>query len=220
MLFIYFQGKIFFTLHLFDLVILNFHFDVVPRFYLLKSNHYVSACENFPNSSCHFWKYKSVFLQVLHQSSVPSNITPKVQMFESFNCSGRNISNSSCEFWNDKLIPLRNFTSFFIVMTHISSVNFKLIHFVLWIKGSHQSPNFETFECSGENLPNSSCHGFFSNHNSVFLQILYHSSVVWKIILLYFLSSDILYFGQKEPVKVQIFEAFECLGQNSSNSSC
>ena len=27
-------------------------------------------------SSCHFWKHKSVFLQILHQYSVPLNITP------------------------------------------------------------------------------------------------------------------------------------------------
>ena len=65
--------------------------------------------------------------------------------------------------------------SCFIVMTHNSSVNFKLIHFLLWTKESHQSPNFDTFKCSGENLPNSSC--YFPNHESVFLQILDHSSV-------------------------------------------
>ena len=37
-----------------------------------------------------------------------------------------------------------NFASFFIVMTDNSSVDFKLIVFQLWIKGSHQNPNFET----------------------------------------------------------------------------
>ena len=51
-------------------------------------------------------------------------------------------------------------------MTHNSSVNFKLINFYFGQKGSHQSPNFDTFECSGKNLPNSSCH--FSNHKSGF----------------------------------------------------
>ena len=35
-------------------------------------------------------------------------------------------------------------------MTDNSSVDFKLILFQLWIKGSHQNPNFETFKCSGE----------------------------------------------------------------------
>ena len=37
------------------------------------------------------------------------------------------------------------FVSFFILMTHNFSVNFKLMHFLLWTKGSHQSSNFDTF---------------------------------------------------------------------------
>ena len=37
---------------------------------------------------------------------------------------------------------------------------------------------------------------------------------------LYFFRTKIICFYQKEPIKVQIFEVFECLGQNSSNSSC
>ena len=39
-----------------------------------------------------------------------------------------------------------NFASFFNILTQNSPVNVKLIHFLLWIKGSHQSPNFHTFE--------------------------------------------------------------------------
>ena len=35
-------------------------------------------------------------------------------------------------------------------MTDNSSVDFKLILFQVWIKGSHQNPNFE---CSGNYLP-------------------------------------------------------------------
>ena len=111
-----------------------------------------------------------------------------------------------------------NFASFFILMTHNSPVNFKLIHFLLWIKGSHQSPNFKTFECSGENLPNSSC--YFWKLMSVFLQILHQYSVPSNITPLYFFSSNIIYFGQKQPIKVQIFEIFECSGENLPNSSC
>ena len=110
------------------------------------------------------------------------------------------------------------FISFFIVMTIYTSVNFKLINFLLWTKGSHQSSNFDTFECSGENLPNSSCH--FPSNKSVFLQILYHSSMSWKITPLYFFSSNNIYFAQKEHIKMKIFETFKCLGQNSSTSSC
>ena len=41
------------------------------------------------------------------------------------------------------------FALFFILMTHNSPVNLKLVHFQLWTKESHQSPNFETFKCSG-----------------------------------------------------------------------
>ena len=39
-----------------------------------------------------------------------------------------------------------NFVSFFIVTTQNSPVNFRLIHFLLWIEGSHQSPNFYSFK--------------------------------------------------------------------------
>ena len=39
--------------------------------------------------------------------------------------------------------------------------------------------------------------------------------------LLYtFFSSKIMYFNQKKPIRVQIFEIFDCSGENSSNSSC
>ena len=86
-------------------------------------------------------------------------------------------------------------------MTNNSDVNFKLIHFLLWIKGFHQSPNFETFKCSGENLPNSSCH--FWKYKSVFLQILHQSSVPSKLTPIYFFSSNIIYFAnlKSSPLK-------------------
>ena len=86
-----------------------------------------------------------------------------------------------------------NFASFFIAMTHNFSVDFKLTLFLLWIKGSHQYANFETFNCSGENLPYSSCH--FPNHKSVFLQILHRSSVSCKVTPMYFFRSNIKYFA-------------------------
>ena len=110
-----------------------------------------------------------------------------------------------------------NFASFFIVMTHKSPVYFRLVHFLLWIRGSHQSPNFETFECSGENFRNSLCH--FSNSKSVFLQILHDSSVSWKITPLHFFRSNFIYFAQKEPTKGYIYQTSECSDQNSPKSS-
>ena len=95
-----------------------------------------------------------------------------------------------------------DFASFCIFLTYGSSVNFKLIHFLLWIKGFHQSSNFETFECSGEILSYSSYH--FLNHKPVFLQILHHSSLSWKITPLYFYRSNGTHFPQKEPITVKI----------------
>ena len=81
------------------------------------------------------------------------------------------------------------------VITHNSPLSFKLIHFLLCIKGSNESSNFENFLCCGENLPNSSCR--FPNRKSAFLQILHHSLVSWYIAPLYFFSSNNIYFGQK-----------------------
>ena len=111
-----------------------------------------------------------------------------------------------------------NFVSFFIVMTHNSSVNFKVIHSLLWTKGSHQSSNFDTFECSGENLPNFS--NLFSNQKSFFLQNLHISSRSWKVTPLYLCSSNNINFGQKEPIKTQICYTLERLGQNLWISLC
>ena len=109
-----------------------------------------------------------------------------------------------------------DFSSFFSVITHNSSVHFYLMHFLLWTKGSYESTKFDTFKGFGENLSNSSCH--FPNRKSVFLQILHHSSVLCKITSLYFFRSNVIYFALKEPIKVQIFESLECLDQNSPNS--
>ena len=110
------------------------------------------------------------------------------------------------------------FVTFFIVRTNYFSVNFKLIHFLLWTKWSHQSSNFHTFKCQAENLPNSLCH--FPSNKSVFLQILHHSWMSWEITPLYFFSSNNIYFAQKQPIKVKGFEHFECSGQNLLNSLC
>ena len=68
----------------------------------------------------------------------------------------------------------------------------------------------ETFECSDQNLSNFLCQ--FQYDKSIPLQVLYPSSVSWKIIPLYFFSSNNTYFAQKEPIKVKIFETFEYSG--------
>ena len=100
-----------------------------------------------------------------------------------------------------------NFTSFFIVMTHKSPVNFKLIHFLLSIKGPNKSLNFSTFKRALVKI----C-------QNPFLQNLHDSLVSWKITPQYFFRSKITYFAQKGPIKVQIFNTFECSDQNLPNS--
>ena len=97
-----------------------------------------------------------------------------------------------------------NFALLFIVMTHNFSVNFKGIAFLLSTKGSHQSPNFDTFKCSSENVPNF-CH--FSNNKSVFLQILKHSLVPWKVTPLYFFRSNMKYFDNRNQWKCTFLSA-------------
>ena len=76
---------------------------------------------------------------------------------------------------------------------------------------------FETFKRSGQNLTNFLCQ--FLN-KLIPLQILYPSSVSWKVTPLYLFSSKNIYFAQKEHIKIKIIETFKCSGQNSSNSSC
>ena len=111
-----------------------------------------------------------------------------------------------------------NFALFFIFITYNSSVSSKRVHVLLKFKGFHQSPNFETLECYGENLSHSSCH--FGKRKSVSLQILHQSSVPTNITPLDFVSSNIIYFGQRQPIKRQLFVIFECSGQNLLNFSC
>ena len=103
--------------------------------------------------------------------------------------------------WKAQSLQILHYSQF---SWHITLL--KLKHYILWIKGSH----CDTFKCSGENLPNSSRH--FPKHKPVFPQILHHSLVSWKKSPWYFLGQT--YFLQKESIKVQSFETFECSGQN------
>ena len=62
---------------------------------------------------------------------------------------------SQVNFYLDFAIP-------FSVMTHNSSEIFQLKHYMLCTKRAHQCTIFQTFGCSNESSPNSSCH--FWNH--------------------------------------------------------
>ena len=88
-------------------------------------------------------------------------------------------------------------------MTHNSTINLKLMQLQLWTKGSYQSSNFDTLECSGEYLQNSSSFSeqqvsFSSNFASLFNVMKDNSSVP-------FFSSSNIYFAQKEPIKIKFF---------------
>ena len=70
----------------------------------------------------------------------------------------------------------------------------------------------------GWNFVNSLCQ--FWKDKLIPLQILYLSSVSWTIISLYFFSSKNICFAQKEPIKMKLFEIFQCSGQILSNYLC
>ena len=182
------------------------------------------------NSICRFWT-KSIPLQILYPSSVSWEIAPlyffssnfaqsepiKVKMFETFECTGQNLLNLLYQFWNHKSIPLQILypTSVSWKITPLYFFSSNNIYFAQ--KESIKVKIFETFEYSGRILSNFLCQFW---NKSIPLQILYPSSVSWKITPLYFFSSNNIYFAQKEPIKMKIFETFKCSGQNSSNSSC
>ena len=67
---------------------------------------------------------------------------------------------------------------------------------------------FHSFERSGQNLSDSLCQ--FQSDKLIPLQILYLSSVSWKIIPLFFFISKNVFFARKEPIKMKSFEIFMC----------
>ena len=71
---------------------------------------------------------------------------------------------------------------------------------------------FETFKCSGQISSNSLCQ--FWNDNSIPLQILYFSAVLWKIIPLHFFRVE------KITIKLEIFETSGYSGEILLNSLC
>ena len=134
----------------------------------------------------------------------------KVKVFETSECSGQNVSNSLCQFWNGKSISLQILYPS-SVLWKVTSLSFSSSHNVCFgQKEVSKVKIFETFECSGQNLSDSLCQ--FWHDKSVPLQILYPSSVSWKITSLYFFSSNNIYFAQKEHIKMEIFETLECSG--------
>ena len=196
---------------------------------------YECSGQNLSNFLCQFWNDKLIPLQVLYPSSVSWKIIPlyffssnniyfaqkepiKMKIFETFERSGQNLSNFLCQFWNDKSIPLQILYPS-SVLWKITPLYFFSSNNIYFAQKEHiKMEIFETFKWSGQNLSNFLCQ--FWNDKSIPLQTLHPSSVSWKITPLYFFSSNNLYFAQKEHIKVKIFETFDCLGQNWSNSLC
>ena len=61
-------------------------------------------------------------------------------------------------------------------------------------------------------------HVIFQPKSQFFFQILHESSVSWKIFPLYFFRLNVIFFARKRPIKVHIFETFDCSDQNSPDS--
>ena len=83
-----------------------------PLYMLVVRDEKVS--ENLPNSLCHFWQDKPVFLQILDQSSVPSKYLlyyfstldkriPSKSQFWAL-CYSENFTNFSCYLWKHKSV--------------------------------------------------------------------------------------------------------------------
>ena len=66
---------------------------------------------------------------------------------------------------------------------------------MLWTKRAHQCTIFRLLGTLMKVHPIP--HANFETTRSGFIQILHHCSVSWKITLLYFFSSNLIYFGQK-----------------------
>ena len=114
--------------------------------------------ENSPNYSCHFWKQKSLFLQILHQYSASSNILPSTLLTQTL-----------YTLVKDSLLKSKflRFSSARIKIRQISHVNFELTsQFLL---------NF--FPNVGFEVVNS-----FSNFASFFIAIKHNSPLNFKLI--------------------------------------
>ena len=160
--------------------------------------------DNFP-SNC-----ASIFSTIIHKSSVCTLLAQTLYTFVKSSPKKFKVLRFSSAQVKIRQIPHVNFelTSQFLLKiciifhchTHNYPVSFKFIHFIQYIKGPNESPNFETFVCSGENLPNLSCH--FPNQELVFLEILHHTLMSWSITPPYFFGSNIVCSGQKKSIKV------------------
>ena len=80
---------------------------------------------------------------------------------------------------------------------------------MLWTKRTHKSTIFQTLHALTKVHPIPQA--IFEIKRSGFIQILHLCPVSWKITPVYFFSSDLIYFGQIEPIEVN-FSDFWVVG--------
>ena len=127
-----------------------------------------------------------------------------------FKCSGESLPHSSCYFPNHELV--------FLQILHDSLVSWKSYLCTFFGQtGKDQS------KCKFLRLLSAQIkiHQIliFETTNQFSFKFFHQSWESANIPPLYFLSWSIIYFGQKQPIEVQIFEIFECSDQNLLNSS-
>ena len=88
-----------------------------------------------------------------------------------------------------------DFSSFFRVISHNTTVNFSSYISYFGQKDPMKVPIL-----------------------TLLMLLMLDSAVSWKKTPLYFFRSNVIYIARKGPIKLQIFETFECLDQSSPNS--
>ena len=116
--------------------------------------------------------------------------------------------------------PQVSFSSNFASLSNVMKDNSSIFLGQKLPEKTNQSANFWDFWELGSKF--TKFLSFFETANQFSFKFSYQSwvSVPSNITPLYFLSWSIIYFGQKKPIKLQIFKIFECSGQHLLNSSC
>ena len=109
--------------------------------------------------------------------------------------------------------------SIFIVMTHNSSVNFKIIFFTTLDKTIPSKSQFWLFQVLWWKFAKL-LKSFFKPQVSFSSKFAQFFSIMKDNSPLYFCSSNNIYFGHKDPIKTPIFQTFECSDQNLWSCSC
>ena len=208
-------------MHLVSLVVLMIYFNLVQPFYFLKWNHYFSACKKNHYSLSWYNNFP-----ILRLSSALVKICQITHLVFG---STSQFSFTFCiifqyHFWR--------FLSARVKICQIHHVNFELtsqFHFKFFIiipcNYTELLCKFLThaFSTLGKRIPSKSQFWHFQvfwwkfakflisfSKQQVSFSSIFDSSVPWKITLLYFFRSSVIFFAEKISIKVQLFETLEC----------